>query len=477
MLEIVNSLPSKCAEGRSEMIITRKHLPRRTFLRGLGTAAIALPVLDAMKPASPRSAARGRESAGRLAFVYVPNGIVDGRVDAERSRPRHELTRILSRSNRFAKTMFVLSVCRIITGTRSGMGPATTRAPALFLSGGALQGKTAGADIQAGVSADQVAAQTVGSATRFPSLELGCEDSRTVGNCDSGYSCAYTNSISWRTPTTPMPPEVNPRMAFERLFGALDLSLDPATRAKRLQYRKSVLDMVRDDTQKLVGTLGRADRRKIDEYLFAVREIEQRIQSAEKDGNEVLPTMEKPSGIPTTFPEYAKLMYDLQVLAFQSDLTRVSTLSSAGGSMRVYPEINVPDPHHPLTHHRNNAEWIEKVKKINCLHTELFAYFLNKLKTTPDGDGTLLDHSMIVYGSGLSDGNRHSHEDLPVLLAGRGDGSLKPGRHIVYPKGTPMTNVPHSGTAWRAALKERNSTEKWNISLTCEAQRVRLISS
>lgn len=424
------------------MIITRKHLPRRTFLRGLGTAAIALPLLDAMKPALASVGGAAAKAPARLAFVYVPNGIVMDEWTPKGVGRGYELTRILKPLESFREDMFVLSGLQDHNGNALGDGAGDhARAGASFLSGVHCK-KTAGADIQAGVSADQVAAGAVGSTTRFPSLELGCEDSRTVGNCDSGYSCAYTNSISWRTPTTPMPPEVNPRMAFERLFGALDLSLDPATRAKRLQYRKSILDMVRDDTQKLVGTLGRADRRKIDEYLFAVREIEQRIQSAEKEGNEVLPTMEKPSGIPTTFPEYAKLMYDLQVLAFQSDLTRVSTLVvGREGSMRVYPEINVPDPHHPLTHHRNNAEWIEKVKKINCLHTELFAYFLNKLKTTPDGDGTLLDHSMIVYGSGLSDGNRHSHEDLPVLLAGRGDGSLKPGRHIVYPKGTPMTNL------------------------------------
>lgn len=425
------------------MIITRKHLPRRTFLRGLGTAAIALPMLDAMGPAL--QAATNRVSAkapARLSFVYVPNGI-----SMEDWTPRgigrdFELTRILKPLESFREDLFVLSGLQDHNGNALGDGAGDhARAGASFLSGVHCK-KTAGADIQAGISADQIAAQAMGSQTRFPSLELGCEDSRTVGNCDSGYSCAYTNSISWRTPTTPMPPEVNPRMAFERLFGTVDLSLDPATRARRLQYRKSILDMVRDDTQKLIGTLGTADRRKMDEYLFAVREIEQRIEGAEKDNRGVLPSIEKPAGIPITFPEYAKLMYDLQVLAFQTDLTRVSTLViGREGSMRVYPEIDVPDPHHPLTHHRNNPEWIEKVKKINCLHTELFAYFLNKLKSTPDGDGTLLDHSMIVYGSGLSDGNRHSHEDLPVLLAGRGDGSLKPGRHLVYKQGTPMTNL------------------------------------
>jgi hypothetical protein len=239
-----------------------------------------------------------------------------------------------------------------------------------------------------------------------------------------------------------MPPELNPRMVFERLFGTVDFSLDPETRARRAQYRASILDFVRSDTQQLATKLGAADRRKLDEYLSAVREIERRIQTAEKDNRPATPSMDKPAGIPITFPDYAKLMYDLQVVAFQTDLTRVATLMlGREGSMRVYPEIGIPDPHHPLTHHRENPDWIEKVKQINCLHVELFAYFLKKLKSTPDGEGSLLDHSMIVYGSGLSDGNRHTHEDLPVLLAGRGDGGLKPGRHIAYSTGTPVTNL------------------------------------
>lgn len=424
------------------MIITRKHLPRRTFLRGLGTAAIALPMLDAMTPALAATGSAVTKAPIRLSFVYVPNGIVMKDWTPQAAGTSFEFTRILKPLESLREDLFVLSGLEDHNGNALGDGAGDhARAGASFLTGVHCK-KTAGADIQAGISADQIAAQAVGSKTRFTSLELGCEDSRTVGNCDSGYSCAYTNSLSWRTPTTPMPPEVNPRMAFERLFGTIDLSLDPATRTRRAEYRKSILDMVRDDTQKLVGTLGRADRRKMDEYLFAVREIEKRIASAEKENHDVLPTIEKPAGIPITFDEYAKLMYDLQVMAFQTDLTRVTTLvMGREGSMRVYPEIGVPDPHHPLTHHRNNPEWIEKVAKINCLHTELFAYFLKKLKDTPDGDGTLLDHSMIVYGSGLSDGNRHSHEDLPLLLAGGGGGSLKPGRHIAYKQGTPLTNL------------------------------------
>ncbi len=421
------------------MIITRKHLPRRTFIKGMGTA-IALPLLDAMTPAL--ALANPKNAPARLAFVYVPNGIVMTDWTPKGTGKDYECTRILKPLEALREDIFVLSGLADHNGNALGDGPGDhARAGASFLTGVHCK-KTAGADIQAGVSADQIAAQQMGAATRLPSIELGCEDSRTVGNCDSGYSCAYTNSISWRTPTTPMPPEVNPRMAFERLFGTTDFSLDPETRARRERYRKSILDLVRDDTQKLVGNLGASDRRKIDEYLYAIREIERRIESAEKDNRVVTPSIDKPAGIPIDFREYVKLMYDLLVIAFRTDLTRISTLVVAReGSMRVYPEIGIPDPHHPLTHHRNNDDWIEKVKRINCLHTELFAYFLKKLKSTPDGDGTLLDHSMIVYGSGLGDGNRHTHEDLPILLAGRGDGSLKPGRHIIYPRKTPITNL------------------------------------
>jgi hypothetical protein len=420
------------------MMITRKYLPRRTFLKGMGTA-IALPMLDAMVPAMTTTNAA---APVRLSLVYVPNGIVMKDWTPKTVGKEFEFTRILKPLEAFREDMFVLSGLDDRNGNALGDGPGDhARAGAAILTGVHCK-KTAGADIHNGISADQVAASVIGSKTKFASIELGCEDSRTVGNCDSGYSCAYTNSISWRTPTTPMPPEVNPRMAFERLFGTADYSLDAETRARRAGYRKSILDMVREDTQQLSKSLGQADRRKIDEYLYAVREIEKRIEGAEKDDHEVKPAIEKPAGIPFTFPEYAKLMFDLQVVAFQADLTRVTTLMlGREGSMRVYPEINIPDPHHPLTHHRNNAEWIEKVARINCLHTETFAYFLEKLKSTKDGDGTLLDHSMVVYVSGLSDGNRHAHEDLPVLVVGRGDGSLKPGRHITYKRGTPMTNL------------------------------------
>src|SRR4030095_11707269 len=420
------------------MIDAAKHLPRRTFVKGLGVA-IGLPMLDAMTPAFSRV---GSPAPVRLAFVYVPNGRVMTQWRPKVSGKGFEFTRILKPLESLREDLFVLSGLDEQNGNALGDGPGDhARAGAAFLTGVHCR-KTEGADIHNAISADQIAAKELGSKTRFPSIELGCEDSRTVGNCDSGYSCAYTNSISWRGEATPNPPELNPRMVFERLFGTGDFSLDAATRARRAQYRKSILDFVRDDTMQLAGRLGAPDRRKLDEYLSAVREIERRIETAEKDTHQVTPAIEKPAGIPISLPDYARLMYDLQVVAFQADLTRVTTLMlGREGSMRVYPEIGVADPHHPLTHHRENPDWIEKITQINCLHAELFAYFLKKLKSTPDGDGNLLDHSMIVYGSGLSDGNRHSHEDLPVLLAGRGDGSLKPGRHIVYPSGTPITNL------------------------------------
>jgi uncharacterized protein DUF1552 len=428
------------------MIITRNHLPRRTFLKGMGIT-IALPVLDAMTPALAETA-KGKMPL-RLSFVYVPNGIVMNEWTPKAQGSSFEFTRILKPLASFRDDISVLSGLDDHNGNALGDGAGDhARAGAAFLTGVHCK-KTMGADIQNGISADQIAAQQLAALTRLPSIELGCEDSRTVGNCDSGYSCAYTNSISWRGPTTPMPPEVNPRMAFERMFGTIDLSLDPATRARRAEYRKSILDFVSDRTDKLISTLGPADRRKIDEYLSAIREIEKRIDKAEKETREVTPTIDKPAGIPIDFREYVKLMYDLQVVAFQADITRISTLMiGREGSMRVYPEIGIPDPHHPLTHHRNNQDWIEKIIQINCLHTELFAYFLDKLKSTREGDGTLLDHSMIVYGSALSDGNRHEHEDLPILLAGHGESQesggrskFKPGRHIIYPKGTPMTNL------------------------------------
>lgn len=410
-------------------------------MRGLG-AAVALPALDAMLPAMSSRRYTGPESPVRLSVVYVPNGIVMEDWTPSKTGRDFEFTRILKPLEPFREDLFVLSGLDDHNGKALGDGPGDhARAGASFLTG-VHPRKTAGADIQGGISMDQVAAAAIGSETRIPSIELGCEDSRTVGNCDSGYSCAYTNSISWRTPSIPMPPELNPRAVFERLFGSVDPDLPREVRERRAEYRRSILDLVREDAQRLAGTLGPADRRKVVEYLDAVREIERRIEAAEESNREVLPSIEKPAGIPIAFADYVRLMFDLQVVAFQADLTRISSLMvGREGSLRVYPEIGVPDPHHPLTHHRNLADWIEKIVQINIHHAELLAYFLQRMKSTADGDGSLLDRALVLYGSGLSDGNRHTHEKLPILLAGRGDGTLKPGTHLVFPKGTPVTNL------------------------------------
>jgi hypothetical protein len=420
------------------MIITGRRLPRRTFLRGLGTA-IALPALDAMTPALAAPAAR--RAPLRLAFTYVPNGVTLPDWTPAGTGRGFELPRILAPLAPHRDDVLVLTGLAHKNAYALGDGPGDhARAAAAYLTG-VHPRKTAGADIQNGVSVDQIAAAHIGADTRFRSIELGCDDSRAVGNCDSGYSCAYTNSLSWRSPTSPMPPETNPRLAFERLFGAFDAGLDPETRARRTYYRRSILDAVMDRTRALATDLGPSDRRKLDEYVTSIREIERRIELAEQDMRDLPPGLEAPTGVPVLYADYARLMFDLQVVAFQADLTRVSTLMMGReGSLRTYPEIGVPDPHHPLTHHGGKPDWIERVTQINRHHMELFAGFVQKLKDTPDSDGTLLDHSLVVYGSGIADGDKHSHENLPVLLVGRG-GGLSPGRHVVYPEGTPMTNL------------------------------------
>jgi hypothetical protein len=422
------------------MIITGKHLPRRTFLRGLG-ATVALPMLDAMTPALARAGTVAARPV-RLAFTYVPNGVTMEDWTPKVVGAAFDYSRILKPLEPFRKDTLVLSGLAHGNGYALGDGPGDhARAAAVYLTG-VHPRKTAGADIKNGVSVDQIAANHLAAETRFASIELGCDDSRVVGNCDSGYSCAYTNSLAWRSETAPMPPETNPRLVFERLFGGFDRGVDPDTRARRMLYRRSILDLVADRTRDLRNDLGATDRRKVDEYLDGIREIERRIQMAEQDMRDLPPGVTEPTGVPVEYRDYATVMFDLQRVAFQADLTRVATMMlGREGSLRTYPEIGVPDPHHPLTHHRENPEWVEKVTKVNTLHMELFANFIQKLKETPDGDGTLLDHSMVVYGSGISDGNRHTHEDLPVLLVGRGGGAFNPGRHIKYPKDTPMTNL------------------------------------
>jgi hypothetical protein len=419
------------------MLITGKSLHRRTFLRGMGTA-VALPFLDAMTPALAR--AQGAQAPVRMAFVYVPNGM-----DMRNWNPDYEgalgvLPPTLQPLDPFKRDLTLLGNLTHNTGRAllDGAGD-HGRCSGSYLTG--VQVKKSVSDIRASVSCDQLVADGVGRQTRFPSLEVGLEDARQAGDCDSGYSCAYTNNLAWRSETQPLPPLLDPRALFERLFGD-GAELTPEARARRRVYRRSILDFVRDDTRALHGTLGPTDQRKLDEYLSSIRSIEEQLRHAQEENARVEPGMEKPYGIPSDFAEHFRLMTDMITVAFQADLTRVVTfLVTREGTSRAYREIGIPDGHHPLTHHRNLVDQMDKVAQINRYHVEQFAAWVAKLKGAQEGDGSVLDNSMIVYGAGLSDGNRHTHHDLPTLIAGRAGGFIKAGRRVVYRKETPMCNL------------------------------------
>jgi hypothetical protein len=413
-------------------------LSRRTLLRGLGTT-IALPFLDAMASAKVISPCR-------MAFVYVPNGVIMEQwtpVTEGVSAPLPDsLPAILEPLAPFRSKISVVSGLAQDGGRAHGDGGGDhARAAGSYLTG-VHPKKTYGADLRAGVSVDQIAAQKLSKETQFASLELGCEEGILSGNCDNGYSCAYNNSLSWRTPSSPLPPEVSPRAVFERLFGSGDTETDPARRAMQKAVDRSILDFVLEDARQIQRSLGPTDRRKLDEYMFTIRDIEVRIASAERK-KQVVPHINKPElGNPDDLSEYSKLMYDMLTIAFQANLTRVATLIvSLEQSNRSYREIGIPESHHGLSHHQGSEEKIEKLARINKFHSEGFAYFLRKLDSLPDGDGTLLDNSIIMYGSGLSDGNRHEHHNLPTLIAGGACGGFRPGRHIRYDKETPMSNL------------------------------------
>jgi hypothetical protein len=419
--------------------ITKKHLPRRTFLRGVGTA-LALPLLDSMAPAFAATA--GQQAALRLGFVYHPVGAIMNQWTPVAEGAGFEFTPTLKALEPFRENLVVLSGLAQVQGRALGDGPGDhAREGATWLTGMHPK-KTEGAGIRAGVSADQVAAKELGRITQLGSLEIGLETPSLAGGCDSGYSCAYTNTLSWRSPTTPVPVEANPRAVFERLFGDGD-STDPAARLKSMEEQRSILDYVAGSIDRLESKIPSSDRNKLSEYLEAIRDIERRIQKAEEQNAKFkLPVMERPPSAPEGFEEHAKLMTDLQVIAFQTDMTRVITfMLGRAGSNRSYRSIGIADGHHSITHHQNDPEKIAKVARIDAHLVETFSYFLAKLKSTRDGDGSLLDHSLIVYGSSLSDANAHTHHDLPIVLAGGGCGHLKGGRHLRYAKDTPMNNL------------------------------------
>jgi hypothetical protein len=422
------------------MMIFKKAIPRRTFLRGLG-ATFALPLLDGMVPAFA-SAAETTKQATRLAIVTVPNGIIMDRWTPKTEGSNFELTPTLEPLASFQDQMLVVSglnsnEARQLPGEIAGDHP---RACSALLTG-VHPKMTSGVDLRAGISVDQLAAQELGKHTQLASLELGIESPSIVGSCESAYSCAYYNTISWRTPSTPMPMENQPRAVFERLFGDSD-STDPKIRAARIRENRSLLDFVSQDASRLLETLAPSDRLKVNQYLDAVRDVERRIQMAEEQSSQEVPNLARPVGVPPTFTEHVKLMMDLEVLAFQSDLTRVATLMTGHEMSNLgFPEIGFGDPYHPLTHHQGDSTKIGKVVQVNRFHTTILAYFLDKLRSTPDGDGTLLDHSITFYGSPLSDGNLHIFKNLPILLVGGGSGQIKGGRHLRYPKDTPVANL------------------------------------
>jgi hypothetical protein len=415
-------------------------IPRRTFLRGVGTV-MALPLLEAMMPQSVLAATAPKKAPVRLAFFYVPNGV---HMDAWRPASQGPLTDLpltLQPLNGLQDHLLLMTGLTCDKARPNGDGAGDhARSAAAFLTG-CQPRKTPGADIKAGISVDQYAAQQLGKNTRFASLELGCERGAQAGNCDSGYSCAYSSNIAWSSESTPVAKEVDPRLVFDRLFGNGDKVEMAETRERRDRYQRSILDFVLNDAKSLKTRLGVKDQQKLDEYFTGVREIEKRVELAGRSYD--LPKgVTAPAGIPQEYADHIRLMLDMMALAFQTDQTRVATFMFANeGSNRSYKQINVPEGHHDLSHHQKDPTKHEKLKLINKFHIEQYAYFLNKLKSMPEAGGSVLDNSMLIYGSGISDGDRHNHDDLPILLAGKAAGQIKTGRHLIYPENTPLNNL------------------------------------
>jgi len=426
------------------MMVFKKVIPRRRFLKGLG-ATVALPLLDGMIPALAGPTDQAAKPVVRMGVVYAPNGIIAASWRPATEGAGFEMTPIMEPLARFRKYMLVLSG---LDQKHADPGPFGEGggAPHSLTGGAYLTGvfpkQSEGVNIRAGVSVDQIAAKELGKQTQLASLELGLDPVEAAGYCEGGYSCAYLNTISWRTPTTPMPMEDRPRAVFERLFGDSETT-NPAERLARIEENRSLLDFVTEDTSSLARGLTPADRSKLNEYLDAVRDVERRIQLAEQQASREIPTIERPaSGFPASYEDYAKLMFDLQVLAYQTDMTRIITFMLAHErSGRSYREIGVPDSHHGVSHHRNDPVNIEKLVRINTYHVKLFSYYLERLAATKEGNGSLLDHAAILYGSGINNSNEHTHDNLPTLLVGGAGGKIKGGRHFRSPLGTPISNL------------------------------------
>jgi hypothetical protein len=417
------------------MIISKKALPRRTFLRGVG-ATVALPLLDAMIPSMTALAQTPANPVRRLGFVYIPMGsTISAWTPPGEAGVLTELSSTLSPLTPVMKHVTVVSNMEL----KNAYPGTHATSNAAFLS--AAKAKwTESSDYFLGTTVDQIAAKQMGQDTQLPSLELAMDLMEVVGQCDNGYACVYQNNLSWSSPTTPLPAEAHPRVVFERLFGEGGTS--PERRAA-LSRRASLLDWVRDDIARLQRQLGADDRTKVSQYLDSVREVERRIQKAEAQTlDSPLPDLDRPVGVPAAYADHAKLMFDLQVLALQGDVTRVITFQLAREtSNRTYSEIGVPDAHHPTSHHGGDPEKLAKIAKINQFHVSLFGYFLEKLASVADGDGTLLDHSLYLYGSGMGNPNIHDHVNLPILVAGGGGGKVRGGRHIKYAEPAPLANL------------------------------------
>ena len=416
------------------MIITKKALPRRTFLKGIG-ATLSLPLLDAMVPAATALEKTPAKPVRRLGYVFMPMGCDITRWTPPGGKKLDKLSPILSSLEPVKQDVTIVSNLELANAYPGSHATSNSA----FLS--AAKAKvTESTDYYLGTTADQIAARHIGQSTQLPSLEMAMDLLKLVGQCDNGYACVYQNNLSWSSPTTPLPAEAHPRIVFESLFGEGGTAKE---RRAALRKRASLLDSISEEITRIQRDLGPADRAKLEEYLTAVREVERRIQTSESDAaKNQLPDLDRPMGVPASYADHARLMFDLQILALQGDVTRVITFQLAREtSNRTYPEIGVPDPHHPLSHHGNNPEKVALMAKINSFHVSLFAEFVLKLKKTTDGNGSLLDHSLYLYGSGMGNPNVHDHTNLPTIVAGGGAGKMRGGRHIQYDKPTPLANL------------------------------------